>query len=282
MGVGAGVAWALLSAGAARAQSVPEVLQAVKFEQRVNQPLPLAATFRDEAGRSVALGEYFHRRPVILALVYYDCPMLCTFVLNGLVKGLKPVSLEAGRHFEVVVISFNPRETPELAAQKKAAYLGEYRRRDAASGWHFLTGEEASIREVTQAAGFHYLYDEKTKQYAHASGVIIATPEGKLFRYLFGIEYAPRDLRLGLVEASQNRIGTPVDRVMLYCFHYDPHKGKYGLVIMRLIQVAGTATVLALGTFLVVMFRRDRRASGLAAAAPGDGPAGHRSRGGER
>ena len=255
--------------GTARAQSTADVMQAVKFDQRLNAQLPLDATFRDEAGRTVLLGDYFGKRPVILALVYYECPMLCTFVLNGVVKGLKPLKSDPGREFDVVVISFNPRETPALAAEKKATYLREYGRGGTDAGWHFLTGEDASIRRVTQAAGFQYLYDEKSRQYAHASGVIVVTPEGRLFRYFYGIEYGPRDLRFALIEASANKIGTPVDQVLLYCFHYDPTTGKYGLLITRVIRLAGSATALALGTFIFVMFRRDRRAYPNLAASRG-------------
>lgn len=258
-GLIAALAAALLCGTAAHAQSIAQVMDAVKFEQRLNITLPLDATFRDEAGRAVKLGDYFGKRPVVLAFVYYECPMLCTFVLNGLVKGLKPVRFDPGREFDVVIISISPKETPALAAEKKLAYLREYGRAETGAGWHFLTGEESQIRRVTDSAGFQYQYDPASGQYAHASGVMVATPQGKLFRYFYGIEYAPRDLRLALVEASQNKIGTAVDQVLLYCFHYDPTTSKYGLVITRVIRLAGTATVLALGLLLFVMFRRDRR-----------------------
>lgn len=253
------LACALLLGGTAGAQSVQDVMREVRFDQRLNAQLPLEAGFRDEAGQTVQLGDYFGRRPVVVALVYYQCPMLCTFVLNGLVKGMKPLKFEPDREFDIVVVSFNPKETPQLAAEKKAAYLKEYGRTRTAPGWHFLTGDEESIRRVTDTAGFHYMYDPKTGQYAHASGIMVATPEGKLFRYFYGIEYAPRDLRFALVEASANKLGTPVDQLLLYCFHYDPLKGKYGLLITRVIRLAGSATVLALGTFLFVMFRRERQ-----------------------
>jgi protein SCO1/2 len=268
----AALVWPALAGAPAQAQPVNRVLREVAFEQRVNARLPLESEFRDEAGGAVRLGDSFGRRPVVLALVYYDCPMLCTFILNGLVKGLKPVKFTPGREFDVVVISFDPRETPALAAEKKAAYLKEYGRAGTAAGWHFLTGEEKAIRSVTDAAGFRYFYDEQTQQFAHASGVIVATPEGKLYRYFYGIEYAPRDLRLALVEASANKLGTAVDQVLLYCFHYDPQTGKYGVLITRVIRLAGTASVLVLGAFLVVMFRRERRLSAAAPpAAPGAG-----------
>ncbi|MGH9803736.1 MAG: SCO family protein [Candidatus Acidiferrales bacterium] len=262
------VALGLLSPLAASAQSPAQVIQQVAFEQKINQPLPLGLTFRDESGRRVALGDYFGRRPVVLALVYYKCPMLCTFVLNGLVKSLKVLKFEPGREFDIVVVSFNPAETPALAAEKKAAYLREYGRVGTAAGWHFLTGEPEAIAALTEAVGFRYLYDEKTAQFAHASGIIVATPEGKLFRYFYGIEYAPRDLRLAVVEASAGKLGTVVDQVLLYCFHYDPETGKYGVLINRIIRLAGTGTALALGIFLIVMFRRERRQMALAAGAP--------------
>jgi len=261
-------ACALFSPLSASAQSPAEVIQQVGFEQKINQPLPLGLKFRDEAGREVALGDYFGRRPVVLALVYYECPMLCTFVLNGLVKSLKVLKFEPGREFDVVVVSFNPAETPALAAEKKAAYLREYGRAGTAAGWHFLTGEPEAIAALTETAGFRYFYDEKSEQFAHASGIIVVTPEGKLFRYLYGIEYAPRDLRLAVVEASAGKLGTVVDQVLLYCFHYDPETGKYGVLINRIIRLAGTGTVLALGIFLFVMFRRERRGAAAPAVTP--------------
>ena len=237
----------------------------MKFEQHLNQQLPLDSTFRDEIGKQVTLREYFGKRPVILAFVYYECPMLCSFVLNGLVKGLKPLRFNPGREFDVVVISFNPKETSQQAGAKKIAYLKEYDRMETAGGWHFLTGDQDSIRRATQAAGFDYLYNPDSAQYAHASGVIVLTPQGKFFRNFYGIEYAPRDLRLALVEAASNKIGTRVDQLLLYCFHYDPQTGKYGVLITRVIRLAGTATVLVLGAFLFVSFRRERNMTALGA-----------------
>ncbi len=254
--------WCALSlsgSGTVLAQSPAEVIQQVAFEQRINQPLPLELTFRDEAGRAVTLGEYFGRRPVVLALVYYECPMLCTSVLDGLVKSLKPLSFNPGQDFDVVVVSFNPKETPELAAAKKENYVRHYGRPQTMAGWHFLTGEPEAIRGLTEAVGFRYLFDTETQQYAHASGIVVATPQGKLFRYFYGIDYAPRDLRLALVEASSNKLGTVTDQLLLFCYHYDPTTGKYGLLIMRLLQAMGLGTVAALGTFMMVMFRRERR-----------------------
>lgn len=266
------VAWALAMSGAlrARAQSVADVIQQVKFEQKINQPLPLELAFRDETGRPVRLGEYFGRQPVIVALVYYQCPMLCTYVLDGLVRGLRPLSFNPGKGFEVVAVSFNPKETAALAAEKKNAYLKQYGRPQTADGWHFLTGEPESVRALTDAVGFRYLYDPKTDQYAHPSGIVVATPEGKLFRYFYGIEYAPRDLRLALVEASARKLGSVVDQVLLYCYHYDPQTGKYGVLIANVILAAGLGTVFALGTFLMVMFHRERRVRPVV-VAPGPG-----------
>ncbi len=250
--------------GSVLAQSPAEVIQQVAFEQKINQPLPLQLVFRDEAGRSVALGDYFGRRPVVLALVYYECPMLCTYVLDGLVRSLRPLSFNPGQDFDVVVVSFNPKETPALAAAKKENYLKSYGRPGTISGWHFLTGEAESIRALTEAVGFRYLYDASTAQYAHASGLVVLTPQGKLFRYFYGIEYAPRDLRLALVEASANKLGTVTDQLLLFCYHYDPTTGKYGLLITRVLQAMCLSTVFALGIFLVTMFRRDRRATASA------------------
>lgn len=255
----AAVIAALALVGPAQAQSITDVMRDVKLQQRLNEQLPLRTPFRDETGGSVLLQDYFGQRPVVLAFVYYECPMLCSFILNGLVKGLKPVRFDPGREFDVVVISFDPREKPALAAAKKAAYVKEYGRPRTERGWHFLTGDQDSVTRVTKAAGFEYLFDPNSNQYAHASGVIVATPEGKLFRYFYGIEYAPRDLRLAFVEAAKNKIGTPVDQLLLYCFHYDPRTGKYGFLITNVIRLAGTATALALGIFLFVMFRRERQ-----------------------
>lgn len=250
----------VLLAGALAAQTaLPPPLRDVGIDQRLNARIPLELGFRDESGAPVALRSYFGRRPVVLALVYYECPMLCTMVLNGLLKSLRAINLDAGRDFEVVTVSFDPGETPELAAAKKQSYVERYGRPTGAAGWHFLTGEEEAIRKLTQAVGFRYKYDPATNQFAHASAIMVLTPDGRLARYLYGIEYAPRDLRLALVEASAGKIGTPVDQVLLYCFHYDPATGRYSLLIMNIIRAAGVATVLALGLFMVVMFRRDRR-----------------------
>ncbi len=234
-------------------------LSEVGLDQKLNEQLPLDTLFRDESGRTVKLGDYFGKKPVILTFGYYECPMLCTLVLNGLVKGLRTLSFDVGKQFEIVTISINPREGHSLAAGKKNTYVREYARPGAAQGWHFLTGEEPEIRKATQAAGFRYKFDPSTGQYAHASGIMIVTPKGKLARYLYGIEYTGQDLRLGIIEAAEEKIGSPVDQVLLFCFHYDPVTGRYGLAITRIMQLFGSATAIALFGFMWVMFRRDRR-----------------------
>ncbi len=244
----------------------PPELREIGIDQKLDAQMPLDLQFRDETGKSVHLGDYFGRKPVVLVFAYFECPMLCTLVLNGLVKGLRVIPFDIGKQFEVVTISFNPKEGPGLAAAKKKNYIREYGRPGAAEGWHFLTGEEPEIRAATQAAGFRYKFDASSGQFIHASGIMILTPKGKLARYFYGIEYAGQDLRLGLIEASAEKIGSPVDQVLLYCFHYDPTTGKYGLAITRITQIFGTATALALGGFMLLMFRRDRRAK---AAVPG-------------
>jgi len=235
----------------------PVLLQKVSFEQKLGAQVPLDLKFRDEYGNQIALGQYFHQKPVILSLVYFQCPMLCTQVLNGMVSSFLPLSFTAGKEFEVVTVSFDPRETPEMAAAKKQVYLSRYARPAAYDGWHFLTGDQASIDALAQAVGFHYAFDPKLNQFAHASGIMVLTPEGKLAQYYYGIEYSPRDLRLGLVEASRNKIGTLVDEVLLYCYHYDPSTGRYGAIALRMLRLGGAATVLLLGGFMVLMWRRD-------------------------
>jgi protein SCO1/2 len=241
------------------ASAIPAPLREIGFDQHIGQPLPLDATFRDERGLGVALGRYFGHRPVVLAFVYYSCPMLCTQVLSGLTTALNTLSLAAGRDFDVVVVSIDPRETPEMAADQKATFLARYRVEGSADGWHFLTGDQGSIDRLAHAAGFRFAWDDATQQFAHPAGVVVLTPDGRLARYLFGIEYGGRDLRFAIVEASNGRLGSIVDAVLLYCYHYDPMKGRYGLVIMRAVRVAGAATVLALGTFVFIMFRRENR-----------------------
>ncbi len=218
--------------------------------------MPLDAQFRDEDGRTVALGDYFGDKPVLLVLAYFRCPMLCTQVLNGVVRALLEVPLDVGKDFTVLTVSFDPREGPELAAAKKKTYLERYGRPGAEGGWHFLTGEPASIERLTRAVGFRYRYDAKNDQFAHASGIMVLTPGGKIARYFYDISYSPRDVRLGLVEASQGKIGSAVDQILLFCFHYDPNEGKYGPAVMNYLRAGGVLTVLAIGGFVVVLRRR--------------------------
>ena len=233
----------------------PPGLKNVGIEQHLNEQIPPALRFRDETGNAVQLSDYFGRKPMILNLVYYQCPMLCGEVLSGLESALRVLKFDVGKEFDVLTVSFDPKETPEMAAAKKAEYLKRYGRPGAAQGWHFLTGPPASIDALTKAAGFQYQYDPKNGQFAHATAIMVLTPEGKIAQYYYGVEFAPKDLRLGLIQASRNKIGTVVDQVLLYCYHYDPDTGKYGAIISRILQLAAGATVLILGTFLVVMFR---------------------------
>ena len=235
----------------------PAELKDVGIDQKLNGRLPLELLFRDETGREIRLGELFGARPVIVTPVYYGCPMLCTQILNGLVSGLKPLSFNAGEQFDVVAVSFDPSETAELALKKKEAYLGRYGRAGSERGFHFLTGDETSIKILTNALGFRYTYDPKTKQFAHASGVMITTADGRISRYLYGVDYAPRDLRLSLVEAAEGKIGSPVDELLLFCYHYDPATGRYGTIAINFLRLAAAATVLALATLLTVFLRRE-------------------------
>jgi len=238
----------------------PELLKQVGIDQKLNQTIPLNLAFRDENGNRVELEQYFGQKPVILTLVYYNCPMLCTQVLNGVESGLKELPTDIGKQFEVVTISIDPTESHVLAKVKKEMYVGMYGRPGAAEGWHFLTGDEAQIKQLADAVGFRYAYDPDTKQFAHASAIMLLTPEGKISRYFYGIQFPSRDLRLGLVEASEGKIGTPVDQVLLFCYHYDPATGKYGLLISRVIQAGGALTVLILGIAMVILFRGEHYA----------------------
>ena len=233
----------------------PELLKEVGIDQKLNDSVPLDLMFRDERGNAVELAKYFGSKPVILTLVYYDCPMLCTQVLNGLDRSLKGIPLDLGSDFNVVTVSIDPTEKPVLAEAKQAVYTGMYGRPGAKEGWHFLTGNEPEIKQLANAVGFRYAYDADSKQYAHASAIMILTPEGKISRYLYGIQYPERDLRLGLVDASEGKIGSPVDQILLFCYHYDPHTGKYGLFVSRLIKLGGLLTVLIGGFFLILLFR---------------------------
>ncbi len=242
----------------------PSILEKVGIDQRLNEQLPLNTTFHDESGRTVQLGQYFKEKPVILAMVYYTCPMLCSEVLNGLTSSLKVLQFTAGKEFEVVAISINPREGPAEALKKREGYVHRYRRAGSEQGWHFLTGDEQSIQAVAKSVGFRYTWDPNIQQYAHASAIMIITPQGKLAQYYYGIEYPPKDLRLGLVQASQNKIGNLVDQLLLYCYHYDASVGKYSAAIMKMVRLAGAATALGIGLLMVVLFRKDRRRPGVA------------------
>ncbi len=258
---GAAVLLTAFSALPAAAQQfgLPAMLQGVGIEQKLNAQLPLEATFRDETGAPVRLGNYFRGRPVIVNLVYYQCPMLCNLILNGMVQSLRRIDLQPGRDFDIVTISFDPSETPQMAAAKRQTYLASYNRPGAAAAWHFLTGTEEQIHKVTEAAGFHYQWDNKQKTWAHASAIFIATPDGKLSRYIYGVYYPDRDVRLSLVEASADKIGTLNDQVLLFCYHYDPKNGKYSFMVINIVRAFCAATALILGSFLLVMFRRERR-----------------------
>jgi protein SCO1/2 len=251
--------------GGVSSNDVPLALKDIGIEQRLNEQVPLDLTFRDEVGRTVRLGDYFGQRPVVVSLVYYNCPKLCNLVLNGLVGGLKTLPYTVGKEFDVVTVSFDPRESAADAAAKKAVVLHDYNRAgDAASfnaGWHFLTGDKPQIDALANAVGFKYAFDTATNQYAHASGVMLATSQGKLSHYFYGIEYAPRDLKLGLVEASQGKIGSAVDKLTLYCFHYDPTTGKYGPAIMNIMRLTGVLTVVGLVVLIMVLQRRRRNAA---------------------
>jgi protein SCO1 len=236
----------------------PDLLENVGIDQKLGQQVPLDLAFRDETGKAVQLNQYFGHKPVILSLVYFNCPMLCTQVLNGQEAAMKGLPMDAGNQFEAVTVSIDPSDRPVLASVKKQMYLGMYGRANAAQGWHFLTGDEAQIKQLANAVGFRYAYDPDSKQFAHASVIMVLTPDGKISKYFYGIQYSPRDLRLGLVEASAQKIGTPVDSILLFCYHYDPHTGKYGLLISRLIQAGGLLTVLAIGVMMLILFRRER------------------------
>ncbi len=242
---------------------LPKTLDNVGIEQKLGSQLPLDAEFKDENGNTVKLGEYFNKnKPVILALVYYECPMLCNEVLNGLTGSLKGVNFDAGKEFDVVAISFDARENgkPGLTKNKKASYMERYERPNTANGWHFLTGTQPEIDKVTKAAGFNYHFDEASNQFAHAGGIMIATPDGKMSRYFYGIDYSPKDVKFGIMEASEGKIGNPAEQLYLYCFHYDPATGTYGLAVMRVLRLAGVVTILAIAAMLLgFWFYRKKR-----------------------
>lgn len=241
---------------------LPPALKEIGVEQKLDEQLPLDLNFKDEDGRMVRLGDYFGKgRPVIIAFVYYECPMLCSQVLNGLTGSLKGISFDAGKEFDVVAISFDAAEfdKPELAKAKKAAYLERYGRPGTADGWHFLTGDEDTIKAITSAAGFSFKWDEKSQQFAHAAVIMVATPEGKLSRYLFGIDYSPKDLKFAIMESAENKVGGIAEKLMLYCYHYDPSTGKYGLAILNVMRLGGVATLIGLGAMLLIFWKRGKK-----------------------
>lgn len=249
------------------ASAAPAVLQEVRFDQRLGESLPLGLAFRDESGRPVRLGDFFGKRPVILVLSYYECPMLCPMVLDGLVRAFKPLTFEPGRDFEVVVASIDPGETPKLAAAAESRTLERYGRPRTAAGWHFLTGDQAAVSALADAAGFRYVYDKERDEYAHAAGIIVLTPGGKVSRYLFGIDYAPRDVRLALLDSTGGKIGSAIDSAFLFCFHYDPAMGRYSVATFRILRVAAVATVLGLVLMIVLLRRREAEQPGPLGAA---------------
>ncbi|MBI2822643.1 MAG: SCO family protein [Acidobacteria bacterium] len=267
------VVFCLAAAGPARAQlpapgmgaaagRMPPLLRQAGIEQRLNQQVPLDLAFRDERGRAVRLGDYFASKPVILSFAYYRCPMLCPQVLEGLARSLGVLPFDAGSEFEVLTVSFDPSDTPELAAGRQRQLLPSGRRREAAAGWHFLTGDERSIRALTEAVGYRYSFDPESGQFAHGTGIMVLTPGGRVARYFYGIEYAPKDLRLGLLEASEEKIGSPVDQILLFCYRYDPATGKYSAAVLNIVKLGAALTLLALLALLAALRRssagRDR------------------------
>jgi len=246
-------------------QSARQLIQQVGFDQHLGTALPLDLSLRDETGAAVRLADFFHGKPVILGLVYYRCPVLCTLVERGLASGLKPLDLAPGTEFEVVFVSIDPTDDPSTASERKQAILDSYGHPETSSGWHFLTGEPAAIEALTHAAGFRYAFDAATGQYAHPAGLTVVTPQGRLARYLFGVDFAPRDLKFALVDASGGKIGSPIDKALLVCFRYDASLGKYTAATLVILKIAATLTLLALGSFLFLALRRDRRNREVAA-----------------
>jgi len=249
---------AAFSTSAQQARTLP-ILSKVGITQNLNALVPPDVVFRDETGKSVRIGDFFGHKPIVLSLVYFDCPALRTEVLNGELRTLKAISLDLGKDFDAVTVSFEPKDTPALAKAKRDVYAGQYGRPGAADHWHFLTGEQQSIEALTNAVGFHYAYDSSIRQYAHAAAILVLTPEGRIDRYFYGVIYPARDVRLGLVEASEGKIGTLTDHALLYCYQYDPMTGKYGVVVMNVLRAAGGLTVLILGIFMTMMFLRERK-----------------------
>ncbi len=252
----------------AQQTNMPAILNRVGITQNLNARIPPDLMFRDESGKSVRIGDFFRQKPVVLSLVYFDCPALCTEVLNGELRTMKAISLDLGKDFEAVTVSFEPKDTPALAKAKRDVYLGQYDRPGATDHWHFLTGDQQSIDALTDAVGFRYTYDSSIRQYAHAAAILVLTPDGRIDRYFYGVVYPARDVRLGLVEASEGKIGTVTDHALLYCYQYDPMTGKYGVVVMNVLRAAGGLTVLILGIFMTLMFLRERkRPAGISPAA---------------
>jgi protein SCO1 len=266
-------AWAQMNNGimGAPANTRPPRLENVGIEQHLDAQVPPDLTFRDETGKTVRLGDYFGRKPLILNLVYYNCTMLCGEALAGLSSAMRLVKFDVGNEFDVITVSFDPRETPEMAAAKKIDYVKRYGRPNAAAGWHFLTGQPESINGLTKAVGFQYQYDSKSNQFAHATAIMVLTPQGRISRYFYGVDFPPKDLRMGLVEASQGKIGNAVDAVLLYCYHYDPETGKYGAMVANILRLAAAVTILIMGFFLFILWRLDlsvtRKTAATAAAA---------------
>lgn len=255
------VIFAALAARSAGAQEIttPAILQKVGISQSLGAQIPPDLEFRDENGKAVRLGDFFGKKPVVLSLVYFDCPALCTEVLNGELRSLRSISLDLGKDFEAVTVSFEQKDTPALAKAKRDVYLGQYNRAGSTDHWHFLTGNQPSIDALTKTVGFQYAYDSAIRQYAHAAAIMVLTPDGRIDRYFYGVVYPARDVRLGLVDASQGKIGTPTDHAMLYCYQYDPMTGKYGVAVINVLRIAGGLTVLALGLFMTIMFLRERK-----------------------
>ena len=240
------------------ASAMPPALREIGFDQLIDHQLPLDARFTDDEGHEITLGSLYGKRPVLLSFVYFTCPLLCTQVLNAMTATVSNLPLEAGKDFDLVVISIDPKDTPAVAAAKKAEFVHRYKDPTASAGWHFLTGTESEIRRTAAAAGFKYSWDEQTQQYAHPTGIIVSTPDGRLARYLFGLEFGPRDLKLALVDASEGKVGTLADQLLLYCYHYDPMTGRYGIYVMRVLRIAGVLTVFSIATFILVMLRKER------------------------
>jgi protein SCO1/2 len=239
------------------ANSRPPRLENVGIEQHLNAQVPPDLTFRDDTGKFVKVGDYYGHKPLILNLVYYNCTMLCGEALAGLASAMRLVKFDVGNEFDVITVSFDPRETPEMAAAKKIDYVKRYGRAKASAGWHFLTGQPDSINALTKVVGFQYQYDPKSNQYAHATAIMVLTPQGRISRYFYGVDFPPKDLRMGLVEASQGKIGNAVDAVLLYCYHYDPETGKYGAMVANILRLAAAATILIMGIFLFILWRLD-------------------------